>query len=53
MVITNIEEIDYHKGEPNKCGEHIEFGAVRNQFENKQKWEQMKLTVTVKTATDQ
>ena len=53
MVITNIEEIHYHKGEQNKCGEQIEFGAERNQFEKKQKWEIMKCTVCVKTATDQ
>ena len=35
MVITNIEEIHYHKGEQNKCGEQIEFSAERDQFEKK------------------
>ena len=35
MVVRNIEEIHYHKGEQNKCGEQIEFGAERNQSEKK------------------
>ena len=37
MVVTNIEEIHYHKVEQNKCGEQIEFGAERNQFEKTKK----------------
>ena len=41
MVIMNIEEIHYHEGEQNKCGEQIQFIAERNQFEKtkKQQWE--------------
>ena len=35
MVIGNIEEIHYHKGEENKCGKQIEFSAERDQFKQK------------------
>ena len=35
MVITNIREIHCRKGKQNKCGEQIEFGAEKNQFEKK------------------
>ena len=40
--------------EQNKWGKQIEFSAEGNQFGKKyQKWELMKCSVTVKTATDQ
>ena len=37
LVITNIEEIHYHKGKQNKWSKQIEFSAESNQFERKTK----------------
>ena len=53
-MLIYIGEIHYHKENKTNRIKQIEFSAESNQFEKKnQKWEQMKCSVTVKTATDQ